>query len=180
MEDSRVALARRWPVVVTSFLCLIASASPEALGANADPGAAHAGIGHRSRGSFHFRWVERCFMKKINRRRSARDLSRLRWDRQMGYVARRHARAMASAGIVSHDGWLAARVTHWRALGQNSGRGNRCRSLFRAFWRSPLHRSNILGRWRYMGVGVKRRRGELFVQQVFEYRSNPGNIWGLP
>ena len=180
MEDSRVALARRWSVVVTSLLFLVASASPDALGAYVGSSGAAAGSAKRSHGSFHFRWVERCFMKKINRRRSARDLSRLRWDRQMGYVARRHARAMASSGRVSHDGWLAARVTHWRSLGQNSGRGDRCRSLFRAFWRSRWHRSNILGRWRYMAVGAKRRRGQLFVQQVFEYRSNPGNIWGLP
>ena len=180
MEESRVALARRWAVVVSTLVFLVASASPDALGAYSDRGAAQEGVAKRSHGSFHFRWVERRFMKKINRRRSARGLSRLRWDRQMGFVARRHARAMASAGRVSHDGWLAARVTHWSALGQNSGRGYTCRSVFRAFWRSPSHRSNILGRWRYMAVGVKRRRGQIFVQQVFEYRSNPGNIWGLP
>ena len=119
-------------------------------------------------------------MRKINRRRAARGLPRLRRDRQIGYVARRHARWMARAGNVAHDGWLTAKVTNWRALGQNSGRGKVCRTLFRAFWRSSLHRRNILGRWRYFAVGARRRRGDLYVQQVFEYRSNPGNIWGWP
>jgi len=38
----------------------------------------------------------------------------------------------------------------------------------------------MLGDWRYFAVGARRRNGKLYVQQVFEYKSNPGNIWGLP
>jgi uncharacterized protein YkwD len=119
-------------------------------------------------------------MRKINDRRAARGLRRLEWDQHIGYVARRHARRMARRGAVWHDLRLARRVTHWRTLGQNSGTGGRCRRLFKAFWRSSGHRRNILGKWRFVGVGAGWRSGRLFVQQVFEYRSDPGNIYGFP
>ena len=180
MEESRVVLARL-PSVVFIALCLsVASVPSPALAARSSAGHTATTLRSRTSEGFHFKRVERCFMRKINRRRAARDLRRLRWDRQLGFVARRHARSMARAGGVRHDGWLRSKVTNWRTLGQNSGSGGRCRSLFRAFWRSPHHRGNILGRWRYLAVGGVRRGGTLYVQQVFEYRSNPGNIWGWP
>ncbi|MFN2488314.1 MAG: CAP domain-containing protein [Actinomycetota bacterium] len=129
---------------------------------------------------YHFRRVERCFMRKINHRRERRSLRPLQWDKQIAYVARRHARKMAKAGSISHDRGLTSKVTHWRSLGQNSGTGRHCRQLFKAFWNSPGHRSNILGRWRFQGVGTRWRNGHLYVQQVFEFRSNPGNVYGWP
>ena len=180
MEEPRIALAGPWSIVLTSLCCLLAFFATPVLAAPAEAQASAAEARKRSGGGFHFKRAERCFMRKINRRRAAHGLDRLRWDRQIGYVARRHARRMARAGSVSHDGWLTARITNWRALGQNSGRGEVCRTLFKAFWRSAHHRRNILGRWRYVGVGTRHRGGTLYVQQVFEYRSNPGNIWGWP
>ena len=131
-------------------------------------------------GSFKFKRVEKCFMRKINNHRARRGRHRLRWDRQLGYVARLHARAMAAARSVWHDGRLGVVVTRWRRLGQNVGTGAACWRLFRRFWRSPTHRDNILGRWRFVGVGVVFNRGRLYVQQVFEARANPGNIYQFP
>ncbi len=119
-------------------------------------------------------------MRKINRTRRARGHRALDRDRQAGYVARRHARAMANHGYVFHDADLGRVITRWRRLGQNSGKGSGCRQLFRAFIRSAGHRSNILGRWRHMGVGVVRAGGRVYVQQVFEHRRDPGNIWRRP
>ena len=134
----------------------------------------------RARGSWHFNHKERCFMRKINRARRARGRGALDRDRQAGYVARRHARAMANHGYVFHDGDLGRVITRWRRLGQNSGKGASCRQLSRAFIRSAGHRSNILGRFRYMGVGVVRAGGRVYVQQVFEHWRDPGNIWRRP
>jgi uncharacterized protein YkwD len=71
-------------------------------------------------------------------------------------------------------------VTRWRSLGENTARGRNCRSLMRAFWRSPGHRANILGRWSFVGVGVARRNGRIYVQQIFESRNDPGNIYSHP
>lgn len=129
---------------------------------------------------YSFKKAEKCFMRKINRKRSQYGLRWLQRDKQLGYVARRHARSMARNSGVWHKGDLGSKVTNWRTLGQNVGRGGRCGRLFRAFWRSSKHRHNILGRWRFMGVGTQWRNGRLYVHQVFENRRNPGNAWQYP
>ena len=88
---------------------------------------------------------------------------------------------MAGARSVYHDLALGHELTNWRALGQNSGSGDSCGQLVRAFWRSTGHRANILGRWRFMGVGVTQgSSGRVYAQQVFEFRSNPGNVYRFP
>ena len=125
--------------------------------------------------------AERCFMRKINARRARAGRPRLRWDGQLVYVGRRHARSLARAGRgVWHDPQLGRKVTRWRSLGENTARGGTCRAVMRALWRSPPHRANILGRWSFVGVGVARRHGRIYVQQIFETRSDPGNIYSHP
>ncbi len=79
-----------------------------------------------------------------------------------------------------HDPRLGRKVTRWRRLGENTARGRNCRSVMRALWRSPSHRANILGRFSFVGVGIARRKGRIYVQQVFESRSDPGNIYSHP
>ncbi|MDQ3952475.1 MAG: CAP domain-containing protein [Actinomycetota bacterium] len=129
---------------------------------------------------YRYRKSEKCFMRKINRVRASHGQRRLNWDKQLGYVARRHARTLARHGGVWHDQNLGHRVTRWRSLGQNTGAGGRCKRLFRSFMGSAPHRANILGRWRFIGVGTKRKNGRLYVQQIFETRRNPGNVWSWP
>lgn len=129
---------------------------------------------------YSFKKSEKCFMRKINKKRAQNGLRRLDWDKQLGYVARRHARSMAGNSDVWHDGDLGRKVTNWRTLGQNVGRGGRCRRLFRSFWNSSTHRHNIMGQWRFVGVGTKWLNNRLYVHQVFEYRRNPGNVWQHP
>jgi uncharacterized protein YkwD len=119
-------------------------------------------------------------MRKINHARARHGLGRLSRDKQLGYVARRHARRMAERGYIFHDARLGAKVTRWRAIGQNVGRGGGCKRLFRAFMHSTKHRSNILGAWRFVGVGAKRRGGRVYVQHVFELYRNPGNVYHFP
>ena len=129
---------------------------------------------------YSFKRVEKCMMRKINKRRASHGLRRLEWDRQLGYVAREHAQAMARNQTIYHDSNLGYEVTRWRRLGQNVGTGHRCRGLFRAFWRSDPHRHNILGSWRFVGVGSERVRGRIYVHHVFEYRVDPGNVYAYP
>ena len=130
---------------------------------------------------YSFRRVERCMMKKINKRRIGHGKRKLDWDRQLGYVARKHAVRMARAGTIFHDGRLGSRITRWRRLGDNVGYSrDGCKKLFRAFWSSSPHRHNILGHWRFVGVGSKRRHGRLYVHHIFEARRNPGNIYTYP
>ncbi len=134
----------------------------------------------RAGSRFAFKSNEKCFMRRINGVRENHGLRRLRWDKQLGYVARRHARKMASDRAIYHDLGLARKVTRWRSLGQNTGRGGGCKILFRAFMNSSVHRSNILGAWRYVGVGVKKRNGKVYAQQIFESHEDPGNIYHYP
>jgi uncharacterized protein YkwD len=130
--------------------------------------------------NYTFSKGERCFLKKINGLRHRKGKRRLDADKQLGYVARRHARGMARNGSIYHDGDLGSTVTRWRRLGQNVGRGGGCKSLFRAFKRSSGHRANILGTWKHVGVGLERRGGNIFVMHIFQSRRNPGNIYSYP
>lgn len=132
-----------------------------------------------ARGEFRFKRSEKCFMRRINRIRARNGLGSLRWDRHLGVVGRRHARSMSRAGGIWHDD-ISRKVTRWRSLGQNTGMGGGCKRMTRAFMHSAGHRANYLGRWRYVGVGVVRRNGTSYVQQVFESRRDPGNIWSTP
>jgi uncharacterized protein YkwD len=125
------------------------------------------------------RWnnPERCFMKKINKARARHGLNRLRADHDLGYVAMRHARRMASKEAMYEQGGLGEKITNWRTLGQNTGLGGKCRSLFKAFMDSAPHQSNILGQYKYFGIGAKWKKNRLYVQQIFESKKNPGNIY---
>jgi uncharacterized protein YkwD len=131
-------------------------------------------------GGYSYKRAERCMMRKVNRARARRGHRKLDWDKQLAYVARRHANSMADRGYIFHDSNLGQEITRWRSLGQNTGKGSGCRRLFRAFMRSSTHRHNILGQWRHMGAGTERRGGRLYVQHVFETYRNPGNVYAYP
>ena len=162
------------PRPATAALCLIVVAFVAAATVAGTPDVARGG------GGFSFRRAERCLMEKINKRRAHRGLRRLDRDRQLGYVARRHARAMEKVRSTWHMGRLPDVVTRWRRLGQTVGASRRCRGMFRSFMRSGTHRKIIMGRWRHMGVGAVRGGGRIWVMQAFETRRDPGNIWHVP
>jgi uncharacterized protein YkwD len=133
-----------------------------------------------SGGRYRFKRTERCLMRKINRVRARYGLRRLDRDKQLGYVARRHANNMANNRGVYHDDGIGWKVTRWRRIAQNTGRGAGCRSLARAFINSSKHRDNILGSFRFFGVGTERAGGQLYVQEIFESRRDPGNAYHYP
>lgn len=131
-------------------------------------------------GQYSFRNVEWCFMNQINRIRRNHGLRRLRVDKQLGYVARLHADDLAANQGLWHDYSVGNKVTRWRRLTQNTGRGGHCKRLIRSFMRSGIHRDNILGHYRHMGVGARWSGGKLYVQQLFESRRDPGNVYHYP
>src|SRR6185503_17632695 len=75
-----------------------------------------------SSGGWSFNDSEKCFMNKINRRRQRQGKSQLHMDKQLGYVARRHARTMARSGYMYHDADIGSKVTRWRTIAQNTGK----------------------------------------------------------
>lgn len=181
MPSSRAA--RNWFIWSLAGLLIYVSGSMPAERARAaeiEDVSAPATASVSSGSTYNFNRPERCMMRKINRKRARHGLRKLRWDLQLGYVARRHAGSIASARGVYHDSRVGEKVTNWRRLAQNTGRGTKCKSLFRSFMRSSKHRSNILGSWYFMGVGAKRSGGRLYVQQLFESRYDPGNIYNYP
>ena len=134
----------------------------------------------RARGNYRFKSAEVCFMRKINQARKRHGLRTLRWDMQLGYVARRHARQMAGYNSVYHDPNVGQEVTRWRTIAQNTGRGRNCKRTFKSFMASAPHRANVLGRWRFLGVGIEHHGGYVYVQQLYEKNNNPGNIYHWP
>ena len=170
-------LASRTIALVLAASCVVLMTAPVVYGQRKDvPSAERTMVD----GGWSFNRVEHCLMRKINSARARHGLRRLSADKQLAFVARKHARGMAATGSIYHDGDMSREITRWRRLGQNTGRAGGCRRAFRAFMRSSIHRSNILGRWRFMGVGVERRGGRVFVQQVFESRVDPGNVYHYP
>lgn len=131
-------------------------------------------------GGYQFKRSERCLMRRVNTIRQRHGLRRFERDKQLAYVARQHAVTMASNGGLYHDPNVNWKVTRWKRLGQNTGRGRTCKSLVRAFMRSSSHRAHILGQYRFMGFGTQKRGGRVYVQQLFESRLNPGNVYHYP
>ena len=169
---------RAWKLLfVVSVSCLLALPSLSVATPSSTP---HAYGNMFDGGGYRFTRTERCLMRRINGIRSSHGLRRLEGDKQLAYVARQHAKTMASARGVWHDPNVSSEVTRWRRLGQNTGRGRSCRSLTRAFMASSSHRGQILGRFRFFAVGAEWRGGRVYVQELFESRRNPGNIYHYP
>jgi uncharacterized protein YkwD len=159
------------PIIIGCVIFLLIASTPERTAV----GTAHAGGG---RWGFHS--AEKCLMSKINGARNRAGIGGLRFDKQLGYVARRHAKGMAANGSIYHDGNLANEITRWRRLGQNTGRGASCKRIHRAFMASSSHRTNILGSYSFVGAGSEKRGGQLYVQVVFESRRDPNNVYRYP
>jgi uncharacterized protein YkwD len=174
------AIAKGTVALTVLPLLLLSQTSSTELPSTELSSAQRSSTGTSTSGRFSFSDPERCFIKKINARRRAHGLRALETDPHLGYVARRHARQIGAERRLRHDDNYGQEITGWRRLGQNTGRGEGCDGLFAAFWRSDKHRHNILARWRFIGVGVDRAGGRMYVQQVFEWKGNPGNIYGTP
>jgi hypothetical protein len=70
-------------------------------------------------------------------------------------LAQSRANEMARSGRLAHTSNLGSKVTGWKRLGENVGRGPNLRDIQTAFMASPSHRENILDRdFTQLGVGV--------------------------
>jgi uncharacterized protein YkwD len=132
-----------------------------------------------------YRWsdAEKGFVHKTNAARANAGAHMLRRDPELSRVASKHAHEMAAANVLYHtpSNTLTRRVTRWRVLGENVGKGSGVRSLQRAFMNSPVHRRNILyPGYRYIGVGVVKKNGRMWVTVIFEGYDNPGTRLTMP
>lgn len=132
---------------------------------------------------FNHKKVERNFHRKMNSERSTRSLDAYRLDKQLSLVARKHSVAMAKQDAVFHtsDAKLARKVTRWKTLSENVGRGTDVKRTHFAFMSSSGHRANILhSSFRHVGVGTVTKNGVLYVSVVFEGARDPGTTLSTP
>lgn len=113
-----------------------------------------------------------------NRERTVRaERPRVRLDRQLSRIAKRHSRRMANQGVLHHNPNLVRQVgdRRWSVLGENVGVAGQAgsvrrtlRMLHHAFMQSRPHRRNIMyNRYRRIGVGLVRDNGRVWLTVVF-------------
>ena len=90
-----------------------------------------------------------------NADRAASRLRGLSTSNDLQSLAQSRANEMAKAGRIYHTPNLGTRVSGWKRLGENVGRGPELRDIETAFMNSPSHRENILDPgFSQLGVGV--------------------------
>ena len=130
-----------------------------------------------------YKSTERGFTRKMNAARRAAGGSGMKLDPELSRAARKHTNEMVARSSLHHtpSNVLKKRITNWNWLGENVGVGSTVSSLHTAFMNSPAHRDNILfGRFRHVGVGVRKAGGRMWVTVLFEAQKNPGTTLGMP
>ena len=90
-----------------------------------------------------------------NADRAAKGLKALASAGDLQSVAQKRADDMARSGRLAHSTGLGSKVSGWKRLGENVGRGPTLQEIQAAFMASPSHRQNILDPgFTQVGVGV--------------------------
>jgi len=90
-----------------------------------------------------------------NADRAAARLKALSTANDLQSLAQSRANEMARSGRLAHTSNLGSKVSGWKRLGENVGRGPELRDIETAFMNSPSHRENILDPgFTQFGVGV--------------------------
>lgn len=90
-----------------------------------------------------------------NADRAALRLKALSTAGDLQSLAQRRADEMARSGRLAHTTGLGSKVSGWKRLGENVGRGPDLRDIQTAFMNSPSHRENIVDPgFTQLGVGV--------------------------
>lgn len=82
--------------------------------------------------------------------------------------ARRHSKRMARSNRLFHSNLHRLLSKNGRRVGENVGYGSDPGSLLRSFLNSPAHAQNLLGSWSRTGVGIVKRRGRIWITQIFK------------
>jgi uncharacterized protein YkwD len=109
--------------------------------------------------------------KATNESRGRFDVPKLRLNRELSVIARRHSLAMARSGELFHttDVDVYLHGIAWHTWGENVGYTPQdVESMEQAFMDSPPHRGNILnGAFREVAIGSVRVDGTLWVTVFF-------------
>ncbi len=111
-----------------------------------------------------------------NQFRKSRGMSPLIMNESLNAIAEKHSRNMASGKTAfGHQGFsdrsrqASARIDGVRKFAENVAYGAMSGKEAVKGWKdSPGHRQNMLGKYKYIGIGVaKDKRGRIFYTQVF-------------
>jgi uncharacterized protein YkwD len=109
--------------------------------------------------------------KATNASRGRYDVPKLRLNREMSQIARRHSLAMARNDVLFHtaDVDVYLHGVGWHTWGENVGfTPGDVQTMEEAFMGSPAHRDNILNRaFRHVAIGAVRVDGTLWVTVFF-------------
>jgi hypothetical protein len=110
--------------------------------------------------------LEAQFLQLANGDRARSGLAPLVADAALGTMARNHAQAQASQGRIFHASKVSL-LDRCEEVAENVGRGISPEQIHGAFMASPVHRSEILGRYDRVGVGVAAGDSLIYVTEVF-------------
>lgn len=134
-------------------------------------------------GCYSFSAVELRLANLINDERSSQDLSPLKLDPELSRVAQRHVVEMVKAERVFHTDTrtLADRVVGWESLGESPLARETLSEAIRRLRTDPDHRRLLTeGSFRYLGVGIMRHEGLLWIEVIYERWGNPGTTLKMP
>jgi uncharacterized protein YkwD len=106
----------------------------------------------------------------VNQARASVGSRPLGWSPALAAKAAAWAQHLADTGVLAHSSLTQGVPIGWHELGENVGDAASVVAVHYSFLNSPEHRQNLLNsKWRVMGIGVARGRGQVWVVEEFEY-----------
>lgn len=115
-------------------------------------------------------------LQHTNKFRRSKGLPALVLRRELNSIAQEHSNAMAKgrvgfghSGFARRDAAARKKIRGIHSFAENVAYGPTTgREVVNRWKSSPGHRKNMLGRYRYIGIGIaKDRRGRIYYTQVF-------------
>jgi uncharacterized protein YkwD len=131
---------------------------------------------------YEFTGKETDLARRINQARKRNDLREIHHDPELSKVARTNSKKMARRGALSHTvmSTLQDRVTREHKLGEAVVAAGTTKKMMKLLMGSPTHRALVLGSFRHYGVGIVKKKGNLWTTIVFSGRKNPGTTLEMP
>jgi uncharacterized protein YkwD len=120
--------------------------------------------------------LEKDIFNQTNEFRSSNGLSLLLYREDLGEIARKHSSDMASGrtgfghnGFDEREARIKTIITPYHGMAENVAYGARSAKEVVAIWKKSLgHRRNMLGPYKYIGIGTARdRKGQIFFTEIF-------------
>jgi uncharacterized protein YkwD len=106
-------------------------------------------------------------LSQINASRAQNHLAGLAMNRTLATKAQDWSQHLAAIGHLEHSNLTSGVPAGWEALAENVGYNQNLSAMHQAFLASSGHRANLLGPYNYVGTGVTRSGGRVWVVHVF-------------